>query len=85
MNILHMYKSKHSRTWDESVPYVKNNHNRSLHRSSRQIPFEVGMGSQPLCTLDVAMPFVTTQEEYSHVLFEVDKSTRFIDCIQHIL
>lgn len=36
---------------------------------------------QPLCPLDVAMPFATTQEESTHVKFEVDNATGFIELI----
>ena len=32
VHILHMYNSKHPRTWDESPPYVQHNDNKALHK-----------------------------------------------------
>jgi hypothetical protein len=52
-----MYNSKHPRTWDESLPYVQHNYNQALHSSTSHNPFQVGLGFQPLCPIDVAMPF----------------------------
>jgi hypothetical protein len=56
----------------------------ALHSSTDNSPFQVGLGFQPLGPIDVAIPLATTQEEFSHVHSEVDKSTRFIEQIQHI-
>ena len=47
-------------------------------------PFQVGLGFQPLCPIDIAMPFVATQEDSTHVQSEVDKENSFIRHIQHI-
>ena len=44
MHILRMYNSKNSCTWDESLPYVQNSYNRSLHSSTGHNPFKVGLG-----------------------------------------
>ena len=60
VHILCMYNSKHPRTWDERIPYVKYNYNQALHNSIGHNPFQVGLGFQPLCPIDVAMSFATT-------------------------
>jgi len=60
VHILCMYKSKHSRTWDEILPYVQHNYNRALHSSTGHNPFLVGLGFQSLCPIDVAIPFEAT-------------------------
>ena len=44
VHILSMYNSKHPHTWDESLPYVQHNYNPTLHRSTSQSPFQVGLG-----------------------------------------
>lgn len=69
VHILCMYKYKHPWTWDEGLPYVQHNYNKSLRNSIGNNPFQVGMGFQPL---------------YAHVQFDVDKVSRFIERIQHI-
>ena len=85
VHILCMYNSKHPQTWDESLPYVQHNYNRALHSSNGHSPFQVGLGFQPLCLINVAMPRATTQKESTHVLSEANKATIFIECIQRIL
>jgi hypothetical protein len=84
VHILCMYNSKHPCTWDESLPYVQHNYNRALHSSTNHNPFQVGLGFQPLCPIDVAMPFAATQADSAHVQSEADKENNFIECIQHI-
>ena len=84
VHILRMYNSKHPRTWDESLPYVQHSYNRSLHSSTGHSPFQVGLGFQPLCPIDVAMPFVATHVDSAHVQSETDKANSFIEHIQHI-
>eukprot|EP00253_Pinus_taeda_P027399 PITA_27399 len=42
VQILHMYNSKHPRTWDKSLPYVQHSYNRALHNSTGHNPFQVG-------------------------------------------
>ena len=79
-----MYNSKHPWTWDEIFPYVQHYYNRALHILTGDNPFEVGLGFQPLCLVDVALDFATTQEELSHVQSEADKSTNFTKHIHHI-
>jgi hypothetical protein len=79
-----MYNSKHPHTWDESLPYVQHNYNKSLHSSTDHNPFQVGLRFQPLGPIDVTLPLATTQEEYSHVQSEANKATNFIEWIQHI-
>jgi hypothetical protein len=37
-HILRMYNSKHMHTWDESLPYVQQNYNMTLHSSTDHIP-----------------------------------------------
>jgi hypothetical protein len=73
VHILCMYNSKHPCTWDESLPYVQHNYNRSLHSSTDHNPFQVGLGFQPLGPIDVALPLASTQEESSHAQSEADK------------
>jgi hypothetical protein len=84
VHILCMYNSKHPRTWDESLPYVQHSYNRALHSSTSHNPFQVGLGFQPLCPIDVAMPFAATQADSTHVQSEADKENNFIEHIQHI-
>ena len=38
-HILRMHNSKHPRTWNECLPYVKNSYNWALHSSTDHIPF----------------------------------------------
>lgn len=84
MHILHMYNSKHAHTLDESLPSVEHSYNRALHSSTGNNPFQVGLGFQPLCLIDVVIPLAATQEDSSHVQPEVDKAINFIEHIQHI-
>ena len=84
IHIMHMYNSKHPRTWDDILPYVQHNYNRALHSSTDDNPFQVGLGFQPLCPIDVAMPFAATQVDSDHVQSEADKENNFIKRIQHI-
>ena len=84
IHILHMYNSNHPCTWDEILPYVKYSYNRALHGSTNHIPFQVGLGFQPLCPIDVAMPFATTQADLAHVQSKANKENNFIERIQHI-
>ena len=84
VHILCMYNSKHPRTWEESLPYVQHSYNRALHISIGHSPFQVGLGFQPLCPIDVAMPFAAAQGDSAHVQSEVDKASSFIDRIQQI-
>jgi hypothetical protein len=79
-----MYNSKHPCTWDESLPYVQDSYNQALHNSTNHNPFHVGLGFQPLCPIDIAMSFVATQADSTHVQSEVAKANNFIECIQHI-
>jgi len=44
----------------------------------------VGLGFQPLCPIDVAMPFATAHADSAHVQSETDKANSFIEHIQHI-
>ena len=83
VHILRMYNSKHPCTWDDNLPYVQHNYNRAIHSSTSHIPFQVGMGFQPLGPIDVALPLAYTQVESSHAHTEADKATRFIENIQH--
>ena len=84
VHILRMYNSKHPRTWDESLPYVRHSYNRALHSSTNHNPFQVGLGFQPLCPIDIAMPFAASQANSTHIQSEVFKANNFIECIQHI-
>jgi hypothetical protein len=62
-SLVDMYNSKHPCTWDESLPYVQHSYNRALHSSIGHNPFQVGLGFQPLCPIDVAIPFAVTQAD----------------------
>ena len=84
VHILCMYKSKHPHTWDEILPYVQQNYNRIIHSSTSHNPFQVGLGFQPLCPVDVVIPFAATQEDSDHVQSEAYKANNFIERIQHI-
>jgi len=55
-----MYNSTHPRRWDESLPYVQHNYNRTLHSSTDHNLFQVGLGFQPLGPIDVALPLAST-------------------------
>jgi hypothetical protein len=79
-----MYNSKHPSTWDEILPYVQHSYNRALHSSIGHNPFQVGLGFQPLGPIDVALPLVVTLTNSYPSPTEVDKSSRFIEQIQHI-
>jgi len=84
VHILCMYNSKNPHTWDESLPYVQHNYNRSLHSWTCHNPFQVGLGFQPLCPIDVAIPFASPQVESTHVQSEDERANNFIERIQHI-
>ena len=60
MHILWMYNSKHPRTWDDSLPYLQHNSNKSLHSSIGHSLFQVGLGFQALSPIDVALPLAST-------------------------
>lgn len=83
VHILHMYHSKHPRTWDESLPYVQHGYNRTLHSSTNHSPFQMGLGFQPLGPIDVALPLTTAHTDTSPDHSTIDNTTRFIDRIQH--
>jgi hypothetical protein len=84
VHILRMYNSKHPFTWDESLPYVHNSYNQALHSSTDHIPFQLGLGFQPLGSIDVTLHLAVTSIDSSPTPIEVDKDTRFIEHIQHI-
>jgi hypothetical protein len=84
VHILCMYNSKHPRTWDESLLYVKHSYNRDLHSSTDHSTFQVGLGFQPLGPIEVALPLAIAQTNSSLDQSEIDKATRFIEWIQHI-
>jgi hypothetical protein len=71
--------------WDESLPYVYHNYNRTLHSSIGHNPFQVGLGFQPLGHMDVALPLATTSPDSSPTPPKADKATWFIEWIQHII
>ena len=78
-HILRMYNSKHTHTWDESLPYVQHSYNQALHSYTVHNPFQACLGFQPLAPIDVALPLASTQEESSHAHAEIDKATRFVE------
>jgi hypothetical protein len=84
VHIMCMYNSKNPHTSDESLSCVQHSYNRALHRSTNHIPFQVGLGFQPLCPIDVAMPFAATRVDSTHVQSEAYKANKFILRIQHI-
>jgi hypothetical protein len=84
VHILRMYNSNYPHTWDESLPYVHHNYNRALHRSTSHNPFQVGLRFQPSYPIDVALALATTPTKPSHVQFDANKATKFIEWIKHI-
>jgi hypothetical protein len=84
VHILRMYTSKHPFTWDESLPYVQHSYNRAIHSSTDHIPFQVGLGFQPLGPIDVSLPLLVTSTNSSPTPTKADKATRFIEWIYHI-
>jgi hypothetical protein len=52
-------------TWDKILFYVQHSYNRALHSSTGHIPFQVGLGFQPLGPMDVALPLETTSTDSS--------------------
>jgi hypothetical protein len=81
VHIMCMYNSKHPEIWDESLPYVQHSCNRALYSSTSHSPFQVGLGFQLLCPIDVAMPFAATRAYSTHVQSEVNKANNFIERI----
>lgn len=84
VHILHMYKSKHPHTWDESLPNVQHIYNITLHISTSHSPFQIGLGFQPLCPIDVVIPFAAIKVDLNHVHFEAERANNFIKRIQNI-
>jgi hypothetical protein len=85
MNIPCMYNSKHPHTWDDIIPYVQHSYNQALHISTSHNPFQVELGFRPLGPMDVALPLVATPTNSYPDPTKYDKSSRFIERIQHIL
>ena len=85
IHIIHMYNSKHPCMWDENLPYVQHSYNKALHSSTGHNPFQVGLGLQPLCPINLAVPFSATQVDSAHVQYEYDRGNNFIERIHHIL
>jgi hypothetical protein len=81
VHILRMYNSKHPRTRDEILPYVQHSYNRALHSSTGHKPFQVGLGFQPLGSIDVALTLVVTSTDSSPATTEANKATQFIERI----
>lgn len=81
VHILQMYNSKHPCIWDDNLPYVQHNYNRSINISTGHNPFQVGLGFQPLGPFGVALPLASTKVEFSHAHTEADKATRFMENI----
>jgi hypothetical protein len=84
VHILCMYNSNHPHTWDEILPYVQHSYNRALHSSTDHNSFQVGLGFQPLGPIDVALSLVVTSTDSYPTPTEAEKSTWFIERIQHI-
>lgn len=84
IHIMCMYNSKHPRTWGESIPYVQHNYKRALHNSTCHNPFQIGFGFQPLCPIDMAIPFAATQVHSDHIHSDAERDNNFIDHIQYI-
>ena len=84
VHILRMYNSKNPRTWDESLPYVQHSYNKDLHNRIGHISFQVGLGFQPLCPIDVVIPFAANEVDSDHMQSKVQRDNNFIEHIQHI-
>jgi len=81
IHIMGLYNSNNAYTCDEILPYVHHNYNKALHSLMGHSPFQVGLGFHPLCPIDVAIPFVATQEDSSHIQSKVDRANSFIEYI----
>jgi hypothetical protein len=79
-----MYNSNNLRTWDESLSYVQHSYNQDLHSSTGHNPFQVGLGFQPLGSINYALPLAVTLIDSSPAPTKDDIATRFIELIQHI-
>ena len=55
-----------------------------IHGSTNHNLFQVGLRFQPLCPIDIAMPFAATRLDSAHVQYDVSKVNNFIERIQHI-
>jgi hypothetical protein len=84
VHIMCIYNSKHSRTWDKSIPYVHHSYNQALHSSTDHNPFQVGLGFQPLVPIDVSLTIAVTLIDSSPAPTEADKANQFIGRIYHI-
>ena len=55
-----LLKGNH-KSWDEYLPYVEFAYNRGVHRTTKQSPFEVVYGFNPLTPLDfIPLPLDTS-------------------------
>ena len=85
VHILRIYNSKNPHIWDEILPYVQHSYNIYLYSSNGHNPFKQGLGFQPLCPIDLAIPSAATQEDLAHVQPKAHMANKFIECIQQIL
>jgi len=52
---------------------MQHSYNKYLHSSTSHNSFQVGLGFQPLCLIDVVMPHATTKIKSPLVQYEDDK------------
>ena len=83
IQILRMYHSKHPRTWDESLAYVKHSYNREIHSSTGHNPFEVYIGYQPLSPIDVSI-LIMQSHQVPCLDKEKEKAMNFIEKIHQL-
>ena len=80
IDILWGYYSKHSKLWDESLPYVQHAYNQALHSSTKRSPSETCFGY----LLKSPMDFMFGEEDKEDGHDDSNKEVKFIQRIQHI-
>ena len=53
--------------WDEKLPFVTFNYNTTIHATTKQIPFEMLFGRQPILPFDHHDAMVTLEQDTEHV------------------
>ena len=78
-----MYNHKHHWTWDDILPYIQHNNNRSQQISTGKSPFEICYGFEP----SVPIELISSLAQSNDTDFEgwdVDKELKFKDQIYNI-
>ena len=64
---------KNLKSWDEILPHVEFAYNRTVHTSTRHLPFEIVYGFNPLTPLDL-LPLPV----FEHVNLDGDKKAEYV-------